>query len=80
MKRKKVALYIDGQNFLGKLKDVFDAEKVFLPDWSQYDFRGLLSGVLEGIKVNERNIYLAKIHFHPDTPGKSRQLLKRGED
>lgn len=73
---KKNILYIDGQNFLGKLKDVFDAGKVPLPDWGKYDFMGLLNGALEGIKINEYRIYLAKIHFHEDTPGKSKELIE----
>lgn len=66
--KKRTILYIDGQNFLGKLKDVFKAEKKPEPDWSKYNFMALLEETLEGIKVDNYTIYLAKIHWHPGTP------------
>ena len=76
MKKKKTILYIDGQNFLGKLKDVFKSYGTSYPVWSTYNFRGLLDGVLEDIKIDERNIYFATIHAHPATPAKSIELKK----
>lgn len=69
-------LYIDGQNFRGKLEQVFKAEKKRKPDLAQFDFQGLFDRVLKGISVSEKRIYFAKLHKHPDTPEKSEQLVE----
>lgn len=72
----KTALLIDGQNFLGKLEDVFVQENRKIPDWSLYDYRGLLDSVLNGIKIDTYNVYFAKLYVHPSTIKKSNQLIE----
>lgn len=69
-------LFIDGQNFLEKLKAVFDYEKKSIPAWSAFDFRGLFAAVLKNILIDEKVIYFAKINVHPDTEDKSRKLIE----
>lgn len=69
-------LYIDGRNFLGKLEDVFEMAKVKTPDWHAYNFSGLLNRVLEGIKMNRKVFYFAKIKEHPETKEKSKELIE----
>ncbi len=71
----KTILFIDGRNFLGKLEDVFDVEQKLVPRWEAYNFRGLLDRVLEGITVDERIFYFAKIKEHSDTKEKSKKLI-----
>ncbi len=68
-------LFIDGQNFLEKLKDVFQYERKKLPLWSHYDFRALFENALQNVPVREKVIYFAKISEHPETIEKSRQLI-----
>ena len=72
----KTILFIDGQNFLGKLKHVFESEKQPVPTWNTFDFRSLFGRVLEGLVIDEYRIYFAKLHQHPDTLKKSRELIE----
>lgn len=60
---------------MGKLEDVFGAEQKSVPRWETYNFRGLLNRVLEGISVDEKIFYFAKIKEHSDTKEKSKQLI-----
>lgn len=72
----KTILFIDGRNFLIKLEDVFEMERVPLPEWNAYNFSGLLNHVLQGIQVDEIVFYFAKIREHPDTKEKSKKLIQ----
>lgn len=68
-------LFIDGQNFLEKIKAVFQYERKKLPPWSNYDFRSLFESALQHVPVGEKVIYFAKISEHPKTVEKSQQLI-----
>lgn len=68
-------LFIDGQNFLEKLKAVFQYERKKPPPWSQYDFRALFDRALPQVPLGEKVIYFAKISEHPETLEKSRHLI-----
>lgn len=72
----KTILFIDGRNFLEKLEDVFEFEKTSVPEWKNYNFRGLLNHVLQGVHVDESIFYFAKIREHPYTKEKSQQLIQ----
>jgi len=72
----KTILYIDARNFQGKLEDVFESENATLPLWHEYDFKGLLNKVLEGIAVDEMVFYMARIKEHPNTKAKSQALIQ----
>ena len=72
----ETVLYVDGRNFLGKLEKVFQKEKKLKPRWHQYDFEGLLSLVLKGLKIDNKVFYFARIKEHPDTREKSQQLIQ----
>ena len=73
----KTILFIDGENFRKKIVSVVNTgsskEK---PAWHEYNFAGLLSQVLQGIPVDERIFYGARIGIHPQTEEKSRQLIE----
>lgn len=73
---EKAKLFVDGQNFLEKIKTVFEYEKVKLPPWSQYDFYSLFDSALQNVPIGERIIYFAKIGVHPETRDKSRKLIQ----
>ncbi len=47
-----------------------------MPTWDSYDFKGLLTHVLEGIFVDEKIFYFAKIKEHPRTKEKSQELIR----
>ncbi|OHA47861.1 MAG: hypothetical protein A2806_02360 [Candidatus Terrybacteria bacterium RIFCSPHIGHO2_01_FULL_48_17] len=72
----QTVLFIDGRNFLGKLKQVFKAAHRPMPSWATFDFRGLVDHVLKGVAVDERRIYFARLVFHPQTADKSRALIE----
>ena len=69
-------LFVDGQNFKGKIKTVFEAAGKDTLVWHEYDFKGLLGKVLEGIKIDRKIFYFAKIKEHSDTKEKSKQLIE----
>lgn len=69
-------LFIDGQNFLEKVKAVFHHERKPVPPWPAFDFRALFTSALQGIDVRDKVIYFAKLSVHPETPEKSRKLIE----
>lgn len=72
----KTIIYIDARNFQGKLEDIFELENVALPVWHEYDFKGLLNKVLEGLSIDDMFFYMARIKEHPNTKTKSQQLIQ----
>jgi len=69
-------LLIDGENIKGKIRSVFkDADKE-KPIWHEYDFRGLLDKVLDGIRIDRKVFYFARIKEHEESREKSRQLIE----
>jgi uncharacterized LabA/DUF88 family protein len=73
MKRE---LIIDGENFKGKIRLVFKESGKGRPLWHEYDFKGLLDKVLDGIEINRRVFYFARIKEHEESKEKSRQLVE----
>ena len=69
-------LFIDGENFKGKIRSVFrDTGKQRLV-WHEYDFKGLLDKVLNGIAIDRRVFYSARIREHAESAEKSKQLIQ----
>lgn len=69
-------LLIDGENFKGKIKSVFAEAGVSRPAWHQYNFQGLLNKALDGIIIDRKIFYFARVKEHPDSKEKSRQLIE----
>lgn len=69
-------LFIDGENFKGKIKSVFKEEKRERPVWHKYDFKGLLDKVLSDIKLDRKVFYFARIKKHEKSKEKSQQLIE----
>ena len=72
----KTILFVDGQNFKGKIKEVFENGGQGRPEWRTYDFLGLMNLVLRDITLDEKIFYAAKIVRHPETDKKSLQLIE----
>jgi len=71
----ETVLIIDGENFKKKIQAVFFEQAKKRPIWHEYNFKGLLDKVLQGIEVNRRIFYFAKIKEDPQTKEKSKQLI-----
>jgi len=70
-------LFVDSQNFIKKLKEVFVAEGVQMPDLSLYDFDGLFNKALQGIVLNRRIFYSGKLLMDEENRKKSYELIQR---
>ena len=69
-------LLIDGENFKGKVRSVLGDAGKGRPVWHEYDFRGLLNKVLDGIRIDRRVFYFARIKEHEESKEKSKQLIE----
>ena len=69
-------LLIDGENFKGKIKGIFKEVGKKRPVWHEYDFKGLLDKVLDGLTINRKVFYFARVKEHPDSRDKSKQLIE----
>jgi len=69
-------LLIDGENFKGKIRSVFKDAGKNRPTWHEYNFKGLLDKVFNGLKIPRKIFYFARIKEHEDTKDKSRQLIQ----
>ena len=69
-------LFIDGENFKYKIRSVFKESGKNKPLWRNYDFKGLLDKVLEGIDIDKKVFYFAKIKEHKESKEKSKQLIE----
>ena len=74
----KTILLIDGENFLHKIEDVLKSESKAkgFADSINLDFDKLFTNVLKGWSISEKIFYGAKLHFNPETPKKSYELIK----
>ncbi len=72
----RTILYVDGNNFLGKLKDVCKEEHVPEPLWDHYNFEALFKQILGNLPINEKRIYFARLKEHPETKEKSKILIE----
>ena len=68
-------LFVDGENFKGKIKAVFREMGKDKPVWHQYDFQGLINKVLAGVLVDRKVFYFARVKGHEDSKEKSRELI-----
>ncbi|MBP6860150.1 MAG: NYN domain-containing protein [Candidatus Pacebacteria bacterium] len=69
-------LLIDGENFKGKIKTVFKNAGKERPVWYEYDFKGLLDKVLDGLAIDRKVFYFARVKEHQDSREKSKQLIE----
>ena len=67
--------FIDGENTKGRIRDVFVKHTLPLPDWSKYDFKGLLDEAFKLHPVSDRRFFRALPKRHPDIPQESESLL-----
>lgn len=72
----KTILFIDWENFKKKLEAVFQKEKVEKPKWNEYNFLGLFNQVLQGLKIDKKIFYAARLNIHPLTKEKSKGLIE----
>src|SRR3989344_3081348 len=72
----ETVLFIDGENVKGKIKDVFKELRKDNPVWHEYNFKSLFDRVLDGIKIDRKVFYFAKIKEHEQSREKSRQLIE----
>ncbi|MEK7182710.1 MAG: NYN domain-containing protein [Patescibacteria group bacterium] len=74
----KSVLFIDGENFLHKVEDVLkeegiDKNKV---DLTLVDLDKLFKEALKSFSVSRKIFYASRLHLHPDTERKSKELIK----
>lgn len=72
----ETVLLIDGENFKGKMKSIFKEAGKERPVWHEYDFKNLLDKVLEGLPVDRKVFYFARVKEHEDSREKSKQLIE----
>ena len=65
-------LFIDGENFKGKMRSVFKEAGKGKPVWHEYDFKGLLDKVLAGVSLDRKVFYFARIKAHEESREKSK--------
>jgi uncharacterized LabA/DUF88 family protein len=75
----KTILFIDGRNFIAKIKSVLNPDKIIEKeiDFSIYNFKGLLDKVLAGITIDEKIFYIGRLTKHKETKEKSIELIKK---
>lgn len=71
-------LFIDGENFLHKIEEVIErqAKGKGLTKVIGIDLNKLFAKSLKGISISQRIFYGAKLRYHPETPRKSRELIR----
>lgn len=70
-------LLIDGENFIHKVKEILEAANVPSEvDAIDIDLENLFKNPLKGLSISQKIFYGAKLHFHQDTPIKSKKLIK----
>lgn len=71
-------LFIDGENFIFKLEQVLKRKKINLKefDLSSARFDNLFAKVLQGLHIEKKVFYIAKLHVHKDDTEKSNELIE----
>jgi len=71
-------LFIDGENFLNKIKDVLRTEKVAKnkTTLALINLEKLFTEALKGFKIHRKIFYAAKLRVHTETKEKSEELIK----
>lgn len=70
----KASLFIDGENFLHKVKEVL-GQRVRSRDLSLIDISGLIGNALQNLKIDKKVFYSSRLHEYKDTLKKSRELV-----
>jgi len=75
----KTILFIDGRNFISRIKSVLspEKEKGKEVDFSIYNFTGLLDKVLAGISIDKKIFYIGRLAKHEKTKEKSAELIRK---
>ncbi len=74
----KCVLFIDGENFLHKIKETLKEEEVdnYKVDLALIDLNKLLREPLKGFSISRKIFYVSRLHVHPETKKKSEVLIK----
>lgn len=74
----KTILFIDGENFLHKIRDVLKKNSVDLKkiDLTQININFLLEKSFAKQPISKKIFYAAKLHTHPETKQQSEKLIK----
>lgn len=74
----KLVLFIDGENFLHKVEEVFKKENAAKSKdgLASINLGKLFKEPLKGLNVSRKIFYVAKLRVHPDTKKKSEELIK----
>ena len=67
-------MFIDGENFIHKIKEVLDKEGRDT-DLAELDLLGLIKNPLKGLKVGRKIFYSSRLHAYPGTARKSKELI-----
>lgn len=74
-------LFVDGENFKKKVEGVLTGEGAIKEkdeiEWTRFNFKGLFDQILQGINVDRKIFYCARINKHPATPEKSEILIQK---
>jgi len=73
----KCILFIDGENFLHKIEEVLKEEQIDKTkvDLTSIDLNKLLKEPLKGFDIGRKIFYVARLHIHPVTKKKSKELI-----
>lgn len=74
----KTILFIDGENFLHKIEEIIekDSKGKGLAKAIEINLNKLFEKPLKEISISQKIFYGAKLHYHSDTPRKSKELIK----
>ncbi len=77
MKKQRTHLYIDGQNFMARIRSILRRRGVADPVMKDFDFWGLLNHVFKDQDVDLASFYSARVLPHEATKEKSTELVER---
>ncbi|MCA9388301.1 NYN domain-containing protein [Candidatus Berkelbacteria bacterium] len=81
MSRQKLThLYIDGQNFISKIRGILVRRGIKDPDITKFDFWGMLNEKFKKENVDLAAFYGARVLPHEETKEKSEELLIRQQE
>ncbi len=74
----KAVLFIDGENFLHKIKEVLKEEGINKDkiDLALIDLNNLFKEPLKGFDISRKIFYVSRLHIHPESKKKSLELIK----
>lgn len=73
----KCILFIDGENFLHKVEEVFRKEGIDKKktELVEIDLNKLFKEPLKGFSINRKIFCAARLHLHSETPKKSKEII-----